>query len=94
MTIQITNISSAINDVPENNSNKAIESGLKTRETAGDEVNISDGASFISDLKISIDKATSPSKLDNIKAQIASGSYADSSKIAEGLLKNLNITGE
>lgn len=94
MTIQITNVPPVVNDVLKNNGSKVRESDLKIRETAGDEVNISDGANFISNLKISIDKAATSSKLNNIKSQIASGDYAVSSKIAEGLLKNLNITGE
>ena len=96
MTIQITNVSPIINEIPENNGNKKGEITLKTGQTTGDEVSISDGANFISNLKASIDTASksNSAKLDVIKQQAASGKYADSSKIAEGLLKNLGITDE
>lgn len=59
-------------------------------------VNISEGASFISGLKNAIDASavTDPAKLDGIKQQVASGTYGNSSFIAEGLLKNLNMAIE
>lgn len=96
MTIQITNVPPVINEIPESNSNKKGEVNLKTGQKTGDEVNISDGANFISNLKSSIDlaQATNPAKLNTIKQQVTSRNYADSSKIAEGLLKNLGITNE
>ena len=96
MTIQITNVSPVINEIPENNGNKKGEVNLKTGQTAGDEVNISEGANFIGNLKSSIDTASksNSAKLDAIKQQAASGKYAESSKIAEGLLKNLGVTNE
>ena len=96
MTIRISNVPPVINEIPESNGNKTREANLQTGQTAGDEVNISGSASFAGNLKSSIDSASvaGPAKLNGIKQQVASGNYADSSKIAEGLLKNLAITNE
>ncbi len=101
MTIEISNITPVIYEIPQNNNDnnggKKEVNGLEAAQTAGsDKVSISSDASFIGNLKSSIDNAQSaaPSKVNDIKQKIASGNYADASKIAAGLINNLNITGE
>ncbi|MCL4322265.1 MAG: flagellar biosynthesis anti-sigma factor FlgM [Deltaproteobacteria bacterium] len=96
MTIQITNVPPVVSDTQGQDNKKKLEVNLKTGQNAGDEVNISDSASFASNLKSSVDSASAagPAKLGGIKQQVASGNYWNSSKIAEGLLNNLAITNE
>jgi anti-sigma28 factor (negative regulator of flagellin synthesis) len=99
MAIEVSGItSSVIGEIPQNNNGGKKEiNGLESGQAAGyDKVSISEGASFIGNLKSAIDGAQSapPSKINDIKQKIASGNYADVSKIAEGLINSLNITGE
>lgn len=96
MSIQITNISPVASEIPESKGGKKKEIGSNASQSVGDKVNISDGASFISGLKSSIDAsaAADSAKLDGIKQQVASGTYGGSSFIAEGILKNLNMASE
>ena len=99
MAIEISGItSSVICEIPQNNNGRKKEvNGLESGQAAGsDKVSISEGASFIGSLKSAIDNAQSapPSKINDINQKIASGNYADVSKIAEGLINSLNITGE
>ena len=98
MAIEISGItSSVIGEIPQNNNGRKKEiNGLESGQAAGsDKVSISEGASFIGSLKSAIDNAQSApaSKINDIKQKIASGNYADASKIAEGLINTLNITG-
>ena len=99
MTIEISGItSSVIGEIPQNNNGGKKEvNGPEAGHAAGsDKVSISEGASFIGNLKSAIDNAQSAplSTINDIKQKIASGNYADVSKIAEGLINGLNITGE
>ncbi|MFW0883573.1 hypothetical protein ACMCNP_00695 [Candidatus Acidulodesulfobacterium sp. H_13] len=96
MTISIYNIPPIIDEISKNVGNKKKEMSLKISQTGSDEVNISGGADFISNLKNSIDRAQSvpTEKLNAVRQSVMFGSYADGSKIAGGLLKNLNITNE
>ena len=99
MAIEISGItSSVIGEIPQNNNGKKKEvNGPEAGQAAGsDKVSISGDASFIGSLKSAIDNAQSapPSKINDIKQKVASGNYADTSKIAEGLVNALNIVGE
>ena len=98
MAIEISNVSPILSETPQNKSSKKKEAGLNAGEgqAGGVEVNISGDASFLSSLKNSIDSAgaASQSKIGEIRQKVSSGSYADSSKIAEGILNNLNVAGE
>ena len=98
MAIEISGItSSVIGEIPQNNNGRKKEvNGPEAGQVAGsDKVSISEGASFIGSLKSAIDNAQSApaSKINDINQKIASGNYADASKIAEGLINSLNITG-
>lgn len=96
MTISIYNVPPVVGEIPKNVVGKKKEISLKMSQTGSDKVNISGGAGFISNLKNSIDTAQSVSteKLNAVRQSVVFGSYADNSKIAVGLLKNLNITNE
>ncbi len=97
MTIEISGISSSvIGEIPQNNNGKKKEiSGVESpKATVGsDKVSISGDASFIGNLKSAVYNAQSSpaSKVYDIKQKVSSGSYADVSKIAEGLINALNI---
>lgn len=93
---QSSGITPVVGEMPQNNGGKKREVSSTGGQTVSDEVSISGDASFIGNLKSSIDSAqsTPASKLSAVKQQVASGNYADSSKIAEGLIKNTNITNE
>ena len=98
MAIEISGItSSVIGEIPQNNNGRKKEvNGPEAGQAAGsDKVSISEGASFIGSLKNAIENAQSAptSKINDIKQKITSGNYADASKIAEGLINSLNITG-
>jgi anti-sigma28 factor (negative regulator of flagellin synthesis) len=97
MAIEISNITPVAGEIPQNNVGKKKEAGSSTAgQNISDEVSISGDASFIGSLKSAINstQSTPPEKLSSVKQQVASGNYADSSKIAEGLIKNANITNE
>ena len=98
MAIQISNVSPVVSETPQSSSSKKkeVDSAAESGQAGGVEVNISGAASFLSSLKSAIDSAgtAGQSKIGEIKQKIASGSYADSSKIAEGIINNLNITGD
>ena len=100
MAIEISGItSSVIGEIPQNNNNgkkKEVNGPEAGQASASDKVSISEGASFIGSLKSAVNAAQSapPSKVTDISQKIASGIYADSSKIAEGLINSLNIIGE
>ncbi|HEC24453.1 MAG TPA: hypothetical protein ENI54_00325 [bacterium] len=96
MTISIHNVPPIVGEIPKNVGGKKKGISLKISQTGSDEVNISGGAGFISNLKNSIDTAQSvpAEKLNAVRQSVMLGSYADGSKIARGLLENLNITNE
>jgi len=99
MAIEISGVtSSVLSEIPQNNNGRKTEvNGAESAQTSGfDKVSISENANFIGSLKTAINGAQSapPSKISDIKQKIASGNYTDSSKIAEGLINSLNITGE
>ncbi|MHB1661566.1 MAG: flagellar biosynthesis anti-sigma factor FlgM [bacterium] len=96
MAIEISNITPVAGEIPQNKGGKKKEAGSSTAgQNISDEVSISGDASFIGNLKSAIDSAQSmpPEKLNSVKQQVASGNYAVSANIAEGLIKNLGITG-
>lgn len=97
MAIEISNITPAVGEITQNTAGKKRETVSSTAgQNVSDEVSISGDASFIGNLKNAVGSAqsTPPEKLASIKQQVASGNYADSSKIAEALIKNINITNE
>ncbi len=96
MAIQISNLTPVAGEIPQNDNGKKREIIPNTGQSSADEVTISGDASFISNLKGSIDSAQSApqAKISAVKRQVAAGTYADSSKIAEGLINGLNIAGE
>ena len=99
MAIEISGItSSVIGEIPQNNNNgkkKEVSGPEAVQAASSDKVSISEGASFIGILKSAVNGAQSapPSKISDIRQKIASGNYSDSSKIAEGLINSLDITG-
>ena len=98
MAIEISGItSSVIGEIPQNNNGRKKEvTAPEAGQPAGsDKVSISGDASFIGNLKSAVYNAQSSpaSKVNDIKQKVASGSYADVSKIAEGLINALNIAG-
>lgn len=98
MAIQITGVSPVVSETPQNNNAKKNDSVSKAGEGASGsfKVNISGDASFLSYIKQAVETGgtAGQARLGEIKRQVASGNYADSSKIAGSLISSLNITGE
>lgn len=97
MSIQITGIPPVINDSPEPGKSKNAGGAVgQSQGTGKDEVSISDTAGFIVNIKnlINSSSASPETKLEGIKQKVQAGTYSDSSKIAEGILKNISITNE
>ena len=98
MAIEISNVTPAAGEIIQNGNvqKKKDVSSSDRVQSSSDKVSISGDATFISNLRGQIDSSetSSPSKINDIIQKIASGKYADSSKIAEGLINSLNIFGE
>ena len=98
MAIEISNVTPVVGETIQNgNVQKKKDVSLTGNiQSSSDKVSISGDATFISNLRGQIGsyETSSPSKINDIIQKIASGTYADSSKIAEGLINSLNIFGE
>jgi anti-sigma28 factor (negative regulator of flagellin synthesis) len=98
MAIEISNVTPVAGEIIQNGNvqKKKDVSSSRNIQSSSDKVSISGDATFISNLRgqIGSSETSSPSKINDIIQKIASGTYADSSKIAEGLINSLNIFGE
>ncbi len=98
MAIEISNVTPVVGEIIQNGNvqKKKDVSSSDRVQSSSDKVSISGDATFISNLRGQIDSSetSSPSKINDIIQKIASGTYADSSKIAEGLINSLKIFGE
>ena len=98
MAIEISNVTPVAGEIIQNGNvqKKKDVSSSGNIQSSSDKVSISGDATFISNLRgqIGSSETSSPSKINDIIQKIASGTYADSSKIAEGLINSLNIFGE
>jgi anti-sigma28 factor (negative regulator of flagellin synthesis) len=99
MAIEIPGVTaSVVSEIPQNNNagKKAAASSNTVLSEGSDKVSLSSDASFIGSLKSAVENAQSApkSKIDGIKQKVSSGNYAESSKIAEGVVKSLQITNE
>ncbi len=98
MAIEISNVTPVVGEIIQNGNvqKKKDVSSSDRVQSSSDKVSISGDATFISNLRGQLDSSetSSPSKINDIIQKIASGTYADSSKIAEGLINSLNIFGE
>jgi flagellar biosynthesis anti-sigma factor FlgM len=98
MAIEISNVTPVVGETIQNGNvqKKKDVSSAGNIQSSSDKVSISGDATFISNLRgqIGSSKTSSPSKINDIIQKIASGTYADSSKIAEGLINSLSIFEE
>ena len=98
MAIEISNVTPAVGEIIQNGNvqKKKDASSSGNIQSSSDKVSISGDATFISNLRgqAGSSETSSPSKINDIIQKIASGTYADSSKIAEGLINSLSIFGE
>ena len=98
MAIEISNVTPVVGEIIQNGNVQKKKDTLSSEnvQSSSDKVSISGDAAFISNLRgqIGSSEASSPSKINDIIQKIASGTYADSSKIAEGLINSLKIFGE
>ena len=99
MAIEISNVTPVAGEIIQNGNvqkKKGVSSSGGAQSSSSDKVSISGDATFISNLRgqIGSSETSSPSKINDIIQKIASGTYADSSKIAEGLINSLNIFAE
>lgn len=97
MAIEISNITPVVGDIAQNGSVRKKDGAVpEIVYPSSDKVSISGNATFISNLRGQIDASgtASQSKINDVIQKIASGTYAESSKIADGLINSLNIFGE
>ncbi|MGC8554879.1 MAG: flagellar biosynthesis anti-sigma factor FlgM [Candidatus Acidulodesulfobacterium sp.] len=98
MAIEISNVTPAVGEIIQNGNvqKKKDAASSGNIQSSSDKVSISGDAAFISNLRgqIGSSETSSPSKISDIIQKIASGTYADSSKIAEGLINSLSIFEE
>jgi flagellar biosynthesis anti-sigma factor FlgM len=98
MAIEISNVTPIAGEIIQNGNvqKKKDASSSGNIQSSSDKVSISGDATFISNLRgqVGSSETSSPSKINDIIQKIASGTYADSSKIAEGLINSLSIFGE
>lgn len=94
MAIEINSI------LPNNNSSNVYKTKEKVLKNIGnsgsvpaDSINISDSGMFIENIKNQINNAgaANVSKINDIQNNINAGTYADSSKIADGIINLINI---
>ena len=98
MAIEISNVTPAVGEIIQNGNvqKKKDVASSGNVQSSSDKVSISGDATFISNLRGQVvsSETSSPSKINDIIQKIASGTYADSSKIAEGLINSLSIFEE
>ena len=98
MAIEISNVTPIAGEIIQNGNvqKKKDASSSGNIQSSSDKVSISGDATFISNLRgqVGSSETSSPCKINDIIQKIASGTYADSSKIAEGLINSLSIFGE
>ncbi|MHB1664703.1 MAG: flagellar biosynthesis anti-sigma factor FlgM [bacterium] len=94
MAIEINSI------LPNNNSSDVYKTKEKTSKNISnsgsvqaDSINISDSGMFIENMKNQINNtgALNASKINDIQSNINAGTYADSAKIAGGIINFINI---